>query len=275
MGCLALLGIIGLLFFGVRLAPGDVGVAVPVRPLVATVEPPQMMTPTPTPFLTILLTSTFSAEGATPMDLLTAASTIQSRIAMLDLEEDVHVIVSENADEPRLIIQSPHIGDLLDLLIAPGYLELVDLSGLDAATLFEMEGTTLWTTGQARAFGETAPDGAQLHPETGEPFETVVDGFLVLRAEATLNTNVGQWIVQIGFDGSGALRLEEFTAAHIGDPMGIVVDGKVISVPYINSEIPGGEVFISGNFTEREARQLAVQFGTVPLRIRLVPLDVS
>jgi preprotein translocase subunit SecD len=82
-------------------------------------------------------------------------------------------------------------------------------------------------------------------------------------------------MVQVGFDESGALRLEAFSAEHVGDALGIVIDGKLISTPVIQTEIGGGEVVIAGNFSEAEARELALQFQTVPLRIRLEPLEVS
>lgn len=272
MGCLALLGIIGLLFFGVRLnAPVAIATTVEA-PIIVEALP---MTPTPTPIT--LITATFGAEGATPVDLLTAAEAIRARLALFEID-GATVLVTANADNPRLVVQVPSTVDdpasLFSLLAAPGYLELVDLSGLDANALFEMEGETLWTTGQARAFGGEAPEGAQVQPETGKPFETIIDGFLILQAESYLD-DYDQWTVQVGFDGSGALRLEEFTGAHIGDALGIVIDGRLISAPIINNEIGGGELVVVGNFTEKEAHDLSVQFGTVPLRIRLELLDVS
>jgi preprotein translocase subunit SecD len=138
-----------------------------------------------------------------------------------------------------------------------------------------MNGALLWTTGQAEQLGFQAPDSALSQPETGEPFETVIDGFLVLEAETTEDAATGQWLMEIHFDGSGALRLEEFTAAHVGDALGIVIDGKLISAPVINSAIPGGTAVIQGNFTEQEARGLAAQIGSGPIRIKLELLSMS
>jgi preprotein translocase subunit SecD len=113
-----------------------------------------------------------------------------------------------------------------------------------------------------------------LQPGTLAPFDTVIDGTLVLAAEPIRDTNLDQWVVQIHFDENGALRLQEFTAEHIGDPLAIVVDSKVISVPTINAEIPGGTAIIQGNFTEQMARELAVQIGSGPLRIDLELLEM-
>jgi preprotein translocase subunit SecD len=272
MGCLAILGLIGLLFFGVRLAPGES----PPTPIAAVAEPAQMMTPTPTPSGALLMAS-YGAEGANPMDLLTAASTIQTRIDLLDLQ-GASVVVSENAANPRLNVYVPRGSDTahtLSLLTAPGYLELVDLSGVDGLVLSQMNGALLWTTGQAQQLGFEAPEGALSQPGIDAPFETVIDGFLVLEAEPILDAVTGQWMVQIHFDGSGALRLEAFTAAHVGDALGIVIDGKLISAPVIQSAIPGGTAVIQGNFTEREARELAVQLGSGPIRIKLELLTMG
>jgi preprotein translocase subunit SecD len=42
------------------------------------------------------------------------------------------------------------------------------------------------------------------------------------------------------FDGQGARRFGEATGANIGKPFAIILDGKVISAPRINSAITGG-----------------------------------
>jgi preprotein translocase subunit SecD len=54
--------------------------------------------------------------------------------------------------------------------------------------------------------------------------------------------------------------------------MAIVLDGKILSMPVIRERIPGGQVRISGNFTMKEAQDLALvlRAGAFP-----VPLMVS
>jgi preprotein translocase subunit SecD len=48
----------------------------------------------------------------------------------------------------------------------------------------------------------------------------------------------------------------------------IVLDGKVISAPTVNSPIPNGQAEISGNFTQASAQSLAnsLKYGALPLR---------
>jgi preprotein translocase subunit SecD len=64
--------------------------------------------------------------------------------------------------------------------------------------------------------------------------------------------------VEFQFDTSGARRFGDYTAANIGAPFAIVLDGKVISAPTIQSHIPGGRGIITGNFTVEESTRLAV-----------------
>lgn len=65
------------------------------------------------------------------------------------------------------------------------------------------------------------------------------------------------WTVQLKFDGEGAKRFGEITAAHKGHRFAIVLDGVVISAPVIRDAIYGGDAIITGKFDETEARGLA------------------
>ncbi|MER5354908.1 protein translocase subunit SecD [Kitasatospora sp. NPDC002551] len=100
-----------------------------------------------------------------------------------------------------------------------------------------------------------------------------VFGANVDKAQATIDTQQGGgWQVQLQFDGTGT---DAFTAvtgqlATQPDPtnqFAIVLDGQVVSHPYVRSAIPGGSAVISGNFTQSEAQNLAnvLSFGALPL----------
>jgi SecD/SecF fusion protein len=65
------------------------------------------------------------------------------------------------------------------------------------------------------------------------------------------------WTVQLKFDGEGAKKFGEITAAHKGHRFAIVLDGVVISAPVIRDAIYGGDAIITGKFDETEARGLA------------------
>src|SRR4051794_30205220 len=73
---------------------------------------------------------------------------------------------------------------------------------------------------------------------------------------------------------TGAKKFADYTANHIKDYFAIVLDGKVISAPSIDSAIPGGAVEISqkgtiGGYPLQEATELVtvLQFGSLPFPI--------
>ncbi len=85
----------------------------------------------------------------------------------------------------------------------------------------------------------------------------VVSGEDLTNAKGDFDQN-GRPAVGFKFDVSGARRFGDYTAANIGSPFAIVLDGKVISAPVIQSHIAGGSGIITGNFTVEEANRLAV-----------------
>jgi preprotein translocase subunit SecD len=85
----------------------------------------------------------------------------------------------------------------------------------------------------------------------------VVSGEELVDAQPSFDQN-GQPAVNFRFDGSGARKFGDYTAANIGAPFAIVLDSEVISAPVIQSHIPGGSGIITGNFTVEESTQLAV-----------------
>jgi preprotein translocase subunit SecD len=108
------------------------------------------------------------------------------------------------------------------------------------------------------------------NPQTGKPFNTIMTG-AGLQAAAAHQDQSGQWVIQFDLtsDAEG-LKFGPFTAAHVGQPMAIVLDGVVLSSPTINSKLETGGV-ISGRFTEAEAKQLALQLrsGALPIPLRV------
>jgi preprotein translocase subunit SecD len=85
----------------------------------------------------------------------------------------------------------------------------------------------------------------------------VVSGEDLVDAQPSFDQN-GRPAVSFRFDTSGARLFGDYTAANIGAPFAIVLDGKVISAPVIQSHIPGGSGIITGNFSVEESTRLAV-----------------
>ena len=97
----------------------------------------------------------------------------------------------------------------------------------------------------------------------------VVSGEDLVDAQPAFDQN-NRPAVNFRFDGTGARKFGDYTAANIGSPFAIVLDNEVISAPVIQSHIPGGSGIITGNFSVEESTQLAVL-----LRAGALPAEMS
>ena len=89
-------------------------------------------------------------------------------------------------------------------------------------------------------------------------------------ASVGTNGQTNQRVVTFQLTPAAATQFDAYTKAHIGQYFAIVLDGKVISAPTIQSEIPGGQVEISqnstvGGFPLDEANELVAFLRTGPL----------
>jgi preprotein translocase subunit SecD len=103
---------------------------------------------------------------------------------------------------------------------------------------------------------------------------SAVQGTQLKSAEAGLpqGAGVGQWLINMEFDGGGTSAFAELTrsVASLTPPtnqIAIVLDGVVYSSPQVNGEIPDGRAVIEGNFTSETAKDLAnvLKYGALPL----------
>ncbi|MFJ3664251.1 protein translocase subunit SecD [Streptomyces sp. NPDC090119] len=100
-----------------------------------------------------------------------------------------------------------------------------------------------------------------------------VDGTEVKKAQAVFDTQgASGWQVQMNFTSSGAKKFADITGelAKNQQPQnefGIVLDGEVVSSPYVQQAITGGQAEISGRFTQEEAQSLSnmLSYGALPL----------
>ena len=100
-----------------------------------------------------------------------------------------------------------------------------------------------------------------------------VDGTEVKKAQAVFDTQTAAgWQVTMTFNSKGAGKFADITAqlaknTQPQNEFGIVLDGEVVSSPYVQSSITGGNAQISGSFTQDEAQNLAnmLSYGALPL----------
>ena len=106
--------------------------------------------------------------------------------------------------------------------------------------------------------------------------KSTVAGTMITSASANPNPNGSDWLVDINFNGAGTKAFGDLTTGMYDkyhqspappDLLGVVLDGMVVSAPYIQTPTVGGQSQISGSFSQNEASQLANQlsYGKLPL----------
>ncbi len=95
----------------------------------------------------------------------------------------------------------------------------------------------------------------------------LVSGKNLIDAQARLNQNTQEAYVELKFDKEGAEAFAKATAANVGKPLVIVLDGKRISAPTVRQAITDGNAIIEGGFEAKEAQDLAVllRSGALPV----------
>ncbi len=164
----------------------------------------------------------------------------------------------------RIAIQLPGVQD-------PS--EIRDLMGKTAKMSFHLVDEGI--SPQAAQMGKLPPDSMLLTgEETGYIVvkrSAVVGGESLEDARGSYDEN-GSPVVSFTFKSIGAKKFANVTRENVNRRLAIVLDGKVISAPVINSPITGGKGIITGNFTVQTANDLALllRSGALP-----APLEVA
>jgi protein-export membrane protein SecD len=206
------------------------------------------------------------AEG----DINAAKAIVENRVNGLGVAEAIVQAQGEN----RIIVELPGINnadDAVETIRSTGQLEFVDPGGtpLSAGMIINTNNhpDAIARAQEGLASGDIDP--SQI-PYPDQVFNTVMTGDVLANAMAAID-QFNQWRINFTLTSEGSNQFLEYTSSHIGQPMAIVLDGRVLSAPTINGAISGnGE--ISGQFTQQEAESLAIQmrYGALP-----VPLKVA
>jgi preprotein translocase subunit SecD len=100
-----------------------------------------------------------------------------------------------------------------------------------------------------------------------------VNGSDVTKAQAVYDTQTGKgWMVDLSFNDTGSKAFASTTGqlatqSTPANQFAIVLDGQVVSHPYVQESITGGSAVINGTFTSDEAKSLAnvLSYGALPL----------
>ena len=101
---------------------------------------------------------------------------------------------------------------------------------------------------------------------------TLMTGEVITDARPRPDTNlVGSYLVELVFDSRGASVFEDITAQNVGRQLAIVLDDTVYSAPRIQERIGGGRAVITGSFSIRDARDLAIilRAGALPAPVTI------
>lgn len=213
-------------------------------------------------------------------DLQETANNVSRRVNALGLTEAT-VQVQGNS---RILVELPGVRDreqAINTIQQTALLEFVDFSGLSAQAM-DYEGRYILTTEQQRLIDARSEEDSALdnreylpNPLTGAPFETVMTGAGLEGASAqfgpTSSAGANQWYIAFRVRPDFVETFATYTGQSVGEPMAIVLDGQVLSAPRINSQLSTDGI-ITGQFTEEEATQLALQLRSGALRI---PLNVA
>lgn len=113
---------------------------------------------------------------------------------------------------------------------------------------------------------------------------TTEDGIVFMTGEQISGAEVAvsedlygnrEYVVALTMTEEGAEIFAETTAKYLGKRLPIVYDGKVISNPYVQSVIEGGQAQISGMASYEEANVLATQIRVGSLSLELKELESS
>ena len=102
-----------------------------------------------------------------------------------------------------------------------------------------------------------------------------MEGRHLQSATPITNTETGQPAISFRLTSEGAEIFGDMTAQSIGKTITIQLDGVVLMSPTVNEAIYGGDVMVTGSFTEEQTQDicLKLQSGALPLDLRQDKLD--
>ncbi|HEY2069216.1 MAG TPA: hypothetical protein VGG48_06655 [Rhizomicrobium sp.] len=179
-------------------------------------------------------------------------------------------ISPEGTDRIRIVLQDASKAQALAALLGiPGQLSFNLVDETDSSNLDAMRKGIV-------------PIGSALlavdHPLEGQPAQiavykqVLVSGDRLTDAHQAYDPQTQSADIAFTFDALGAQQFGEATAANVGSRFAIVIDGRVVSAPVIQSPIRGGSGIITGNFTPDSADALArvLNSGAMPAPLKVV-----
>ena len=223
--------------------------------------------------LSVVLTAkSTDGEAVTPEDMEKSRAIIESRVNALGASE---ATVQEQGND-QILVQIPGLSDTEEALATIGRTGSLEFARLDSFTdeqvreaiengQYAGEGTV------SDEFGNQFPSGKTEHlkvePGTYTPIVTGADITNVTIGKASEAST--DYAVNITLNAQGTKAFADASRELVADHglIVIILDGEVQSAPAVQSEIPNGEVSITGNYTLDEAKNLQtiLESGSLPV----------
>jgi len=184
--------------------------------------------------------------------LQTASSVIERRINLFGVKEPV--------------IQTTKVNS--------SYRILVELPGVDVNQAINLVGTTaqltFWETATASAL--QIPNNIPITALGSLAKQTNLTGNDLQNASVVFDNKSGRPEVQLLFTQSGAKKFADITSRNVNRSVMMVLDNVVLEAPNVNEPILTGDAVITGNFTQTQASQLAIQLraGALPVPLKVL-----
>ncbi|MFT7645051.1 MAG: preprotein translocase subunit SecD [Candidatus Paceibacteria bacterium] len=209
---------------------------------------------------------------------------IERRVNVFGVSEPIVQVekssfVTESPIE-RLVVELPGVTDVSEAVAEIGRTPLLEFKLYSAEIAAQQETLGSLDSLTDSASGTVAAGNVKINGEAVQQQEPFVDTGLTGRYLETASLefaggNSGQLsnepLVAVRFTDEGGELFAEITRSHVGEQLGIFLDGELLSAPVINEAITGGTAIISGSFTPDEALSLSqnLSFGALPVPITL------
>lgn len=105
-----------------------------------------------------------------------------------------------------------------------------------------------------------------------EEGNTLLTGTDLKDAQAAMNPQNNQAVVNLEFSAEGAEKFADATLQNVGRQIAILLDGEVLTNPVVREAIMGGRAEISGQRDLEEAQNLAIllRSGALPVKVNII-----
>ncbi len=202
-----------------------------------------------------------------------AIETIRNRIDQLGVSEPI--IEEHGLGQYQILVQLPGVDDparVKDIMQSTAMLEIRQSFGGP----YPSEQAALQDKGGVLPSDQVLMPGRSVGPSSSDGGQA---WYLISRASAVTGRDLraadqsrdenGQPSVSFTLTGEGGKRFANFTGAHVGDYLAVVLDNKVQEVAVIKDQIHDQGV-INGRFTEQQAKDLSMilRSGALPAGIK-------